>query len=155
MTAGKACSALITGANRGLGLEIFKQLLEAPCSKIFAGCRDPDGLNSELMEIAKHFSTAISVVLLDVADPCSIKESAKKVGSLLGENILNLLMDNAGVLPQKTMFTATVEDMQNTVNTNVIGTLFVIREYLYYLRIAAKATRIHGLHWQNNVLVKG
>ena len=44
----KACSALVTGANRGLGLEMVKQLLEARCSQIFAACRDPDGTNSEV-----------------------------------------------------------------------------------------------------------
>lgn len=44
----KACSALVTGANRGLGLEMVNQLLEARCSNIFAACRDPDGPNSEV-----------------------------------------------------------------------------------------------------------
>lgn len=48
MAAFKACSALVTGANRGLGLEMVKQLLEACCSNIFAACRDPDGPNSEV-----------------------------------------------------------------------------------------------------------
>uniref|UniRef100_A0A8C1N9V8 Uncharacterized protein n=1 Tax=Cyprinus carpio TaxID=7962 RepID=A0A8C1N9V8_CYPCA len=126
MAALKACSALVSGANRGLGLEMVKQLLEACCSNIFAACHDPDGPNSEV----------------------SIQEfriSAKKVGSLLGKNGLNLLVNNATVLPQKTMLTATVEDMQNTFNTNVIGALFVIREYLPYLRTAAKASGKPGM----------
>lgn len=51
----KSRSALVTGANRGLGLEMVKQLLEADCSKIFAGCRDPDGPNSEVS--ARKIST--------------------------------------------------------------------------------------------------
>uniref|UniRef100_A0A671T6C0 Uncharacterized protein n=1 Tax=Sinocyclocheilus anshuiensis TaxID=1608454 RepID=A0A671T6C0_9TELE len=143
MAALKACSALVTGANQGLGLEMVKQLLEARCSNIFAACRDPDGPNSEaLRELAKKHPGVVTLVQLDVADPCIIKESAKKVGSLLGKNGLNLLVNNAAVLPQKTMLTATAEDMQNTFNTNVIGPLFVIREYLPYLRMAAKASAV-------------
>ncbi|XP_048025697.1 C-factor [Megalobrama amblycephala] len=142
----KACSALVTGANRGLGLEMVKQLLEAHCSKIFAACRDPDGTNSEaLRQLAKEHPGVITMVQLDVADPNSIKESAKKVGSLLGKNGLNLIINNAAVLPQKTMWTTTVEDMINTFNTNVIGPLFVIREYLPYLQAAAKASGKPGM----------
>uniref|UniRef100_A0A8C2E3M0 Uncharacterized protein n=1 Tax=Cyprinus carpio TaxID=7962 RepID=A0A8C2E3M0_CYPCA len=125
---------------------MVKQLLEARCSNIFAACHDPDGPNSEaLRELAKNHPSVVTLVHLDVADPCSIKESAKKVGSLLGKNGLNLLVNNATVLPQKTMLTATVEDMQNTFNTNVIGALFVIREYLPYLRTAAKASGKPGM----------
>ncbi|KAF4115757.1 hypothetical protein G5714_003246 [Onychostoma macrolepis] len=188
MAALKACSALVTGANRGLGLEMVKQLLEARCSNIFDACRDPDGPNSEeylpyLRTAAKakgkpgmscdkaaviNISTdAASMSIMPVLKepfpffPYSIskvfknpktdglqkiiKESAKKVGSLLGKNGLNLLVNNAAVLPQKTLLTATVEDMQSTFNTNVIGPLFVIREYLPYLRTAAKAKGKPGM----------
>ncbi|XP_056310167.1 C-factor-like [Danio aesculapii] len=146
MAALKTCSALVTGANRGLGLEMVKQLLEAPCSKVFAGCLDIDGPNSEaLMELAKKHPGVITLEHLDVSDPSSIKESAKKVGSLLGEKGLNLLVNNAGVLPPKSMFTATFEDMINAFNTNMIGPLFVIREYLPYLRAAAKVSGKSGM----------
>ncbi|XP_065119442.1 C-signal-like [Paramisgurnus dabryanus] len=142
----KSCSALVTGANRGLGLEMVKQLLEAHCSKIFAGCRDPDGPNSEsLRELANKHPSIVNLVRIDIADPRSIKESAEKVSSLLGNGGLNLLVNNAAVLPRKSMLTATVQDMQDTFNTNVIGPMLVIREYLPYLRAAAKASGKTGL----------
>ncbi|XP_056088779.1 C-factor-like [Rhinichthys klamathensis goyatoka] len=146
MAALKACSALVTGANRGL--EMVKQLLEARCSKVVAGCLDPDGTNSEiqaLKELAKKHPGVVTLEHLDVADPCSIKESAKKVGSLLGKNGLNLIINNAAVLPSKSILTATVEDMIHAFNTNMLGPLFVIREYLPYLRAAAKASGKPGM----------
>lgn len=143
MAAVKACNILITGANRGLGIETVKQLLENSCQKrhIFATCRDPDGPKSEaLRELARKHPSVITIIRLDVDDPCSIKESAKKVGSLLGNNGLNLLVNNAGIVARGTIQTSRVEDMKNTFNTNVIGPLLIIREYLPYLQTAAKAS---------------
>lgn len=50
----KPVSVLITGANRGLGLEMVKQMLEAPhpVRKLFACCRDPDGARAEVRVFA-------------------------------------------------------------------------------------------------------
>ncbi|XP_016307081.1 uncharacterized oxidoreductase TM_0019-like isoform X2 [Sinocyclocheilus anshuiensis] len=147
MAAVKACNILITGANRGLGLETVKQLLENSCQKhIFATCRDPDGPKSEaLRELARKHPSVITIIRLDVDDPCSIKESAKKVGSLLGNNGLNLLVNNAAIVARGTIHTSRVEDMKNTFNTNVIGPLLIIREYLQYLQTAAKASGTPGM----------
>ncbi len=46
------------------------------------------------------------------------------MGSLLGNNGLNLLVNNAGIVANGTN---RVEDMKNTFNTNVIGPLLIIR----------------------------
>ncbi|XP_048025202.1 C-factor-like [Megalobrama amblycephala] len=148
MAAVKACNILITGANRGLGLETVKQLSEDSCPKrhIFATCRDPDGPKSkELRELAKKHPSVISIIRLDADDPSSIEESAKKVGSLLGKNGLNLLVNNAAIVATGTAQTSSVEDMKNTFNTNVIGPLLITREYLPYLRTAAKASGTPGM----------
>uniref|UniRef100_A0A8C2L284 Uncharacterized protein n=1 Tax=Cyprinus carpio TaxID=7962 RepID=A0A8C2L284_CYPCA len=148
MAAVKACNILITGANRGLGLETVKQLTEDSCPKrhIFATCRDPDGPRSEaLRELAKKHPSVITIIRLDANDPCSIKESAKEVGSLLGNNGLNLLVNNAGIVANGTIQTSSAEDMKNTFNTNVIGPLLIIKEYLPYLQTAAKASGTPGM----------
>ncbi|XP_056609037.1 C-factor-like [Triplophysa dalaica] len=148
MAAVKACSVLITGANRGLGLEMVKQLSEVTCPKrqIFACCRDPDGPKSEkLRELAEKHHGIITIVRLDVGDPCSIKESAKKVSSLLGKNGLNLLVNNAAVLAHGTMQSTTDQEMRDAFNTNLMGPFTVTKEYLPYLRAAAKASDRSGM----------
>lgn len=49
------------------------------------------------------------------------------MGSLVGKNGLNLLVNNAGIVANGTILTSRVEDMKNTFNTNVIGPLLIIR----------------------------
>lgn len=93
------------------------------------------------------------------------------MSSLLGNSGLNLLVNNAAVLQQKSMLNATVEEMQDTFNTNVIGPFLVTRvkrnscanpkqtlfctvkkpcdffyqEFLPHLRSAAKASGKPGM----------
>ncbi|XP_012695168.2 C-factor-like [Clupea harengus] len=146
--AGKACNVLITGANRGLGLEMVKQLAEMSCPgrKIFAGCRDPSAPKSQsLQELAKKHPGVIHVIRLDTTDPCSVKESAKQVSLVLGKNGLNLLVNNAGVLFHSNMQTTGAKEMQDSFNTNVVGTMMVTKEFLPYLRVAAKSSGKSGM----------
>ncbi|XP_030646805.1 uncharacterized protein LOC115826991 [Chanos chanos] len=148
MAAIKACNILITGANRGLGLEMVRQLVEIPYPnrQIFACCRDPDGPKSkDLKDLAKKHPNVVKLIRLDVANANSIKEAAKKVGSLLGKNGLNLLVNNAGITAHGNMLTTSAEDMHSVFNTNVMGPFTVIKEFIPYLRTAAKASGTPGM----------
>ncbi|KAM6966288.1 C-signal-like [Tautogolabrus adspersus] len=146
--AAKTVSALITGANRGLGLELVKQMLGGPIpvGKLFACCRDPDGPKSEALQtLAKKYPNIILIVRMDVSDLCSIKESVQQVGSVVGKEGLNLLINNAAILTRCSLHDCTPEDMQSIFNTNVVGPMNMIKEFLPLLRGAAKASKIPGM----------
>ncbi|XP_040918178.1 C-factor-like [Toxotes jaculatrix] len=141
-------SVLITGANRGLGLEMVKQMMEAPhpVRKLFACCRDPDGPRAEALKtLAKKHPNNIFIIRLDATDLCSIKQSAQQVGALLGTGGLNLLINNAGFLARGTLQDTSPEDMQTTFNINVMGPMNIIKEFLPLLRAAAKASDMPGM----------
>ncbi|KAI4871936.1 hypothetical protein NFI96_016928 [Prochilodus magdalenae] len=127
---------------------MVQQLLEGACSnkKIFAGCRNPEGPQSEaLRELARKHPNIITVIRLDTTDPSSIKDSAKAVGSQLGDNGLNILVNNAGVLAHGKMQDTSTDDMHKAFTTNVVGPMSVTKEFLPYLRAAAKRSGKPGM----------
>ncbi|XP_030018343.1 uncharacterized protein LOC115438704 [Sphaeramia orbicularis] len=146
--AARNVSVLITGANRGLGLEMVKQMVQCqhPMKKVFACCRDPDGPRAEALQaLAKKHPDIIKVIQMDTADLSSIKQSAQQVGSLVGTRGLNLLINNAGMLIKSIMQETSAEDMQTTFNTNVTGPMNIMKEFLPHLRAAAKASAMPGM----------
>ncbi|XP_070837092.1 C-signal-like [Chaetodon trifascialis] len=146
--AAQPVNVLITGANRGLGLEMVKQMMEAhhPVKKLFACCRDPDGPTAEaLRTLAKKHPNMVDITRLDATDLSNIKQCSQQVGFVVGTEGLNLLINNAGFLDKSILQEATPEGMQNSFNTNVMGPMFIIKEFLPHLRVAAKASKTPGM----------
>jgi NAD(P)-dependent dehydrogenase (short-subunit alcohol dehydrogenase family) len=81
---------LITGANRGLGLEFSKQYAEDGWN-VLACCREPKNA-TDLTQLAKQFSN-LSVLQLDLADLTQIDALAKQ----LDDMVIDVLLANAGV----------------------------------------------------------
>jgi len=84
-------TVLVTGANRGLGLEFTRQYA-AEGWQVFAACRAPDAAR-ELQQLAADSGGQIRVLALDVTDTASVRAAA---AGLKGEAI-DLLLNNAGV----------------------------------------------------------
>jgi NAD(P)-dependent dehydrogenase (short-subunit alcohol dehydrogenase family) len=109
-------TVLITGANRGIGLEFVRQYAEAG-AEIIAACRDP-GRAEALAGLIKAHPGRIEVIALDVADPAQIAAAA----ATLAERPIDILINNAGVYgPSDTDPAAWLE----TFRVNSIGPVLV------------------------------
>uniref|UniRef100_A0A3B4A169 Uncharacterized protein n=1 Tax=Periophthalmus magnuspinnatus TaxID=409849 RepID=A0A3B4A169_9GOBI len=147
----KPISVLITGANRGLGLEMVKQMVETqgpltPVSVLFACCRDPGGPRAEgLQALAKKHPDIIKIMCMDAADPKSIKQAAQQVASVVGKSGLNIIINNAAIAIRSPFFESTPEEMQNCFNINAIGPMVITQEFISLLRAAAKDSGTPGM----------
>lgn len=91
-------TVLLTGANRGLGLEFVRQYAQDGW-RVHACCRDPKAA-TDLSKLAAGSSGAVQVHALDVADFAQIDRLARE----LGAEALDLLLNNAGVYPHEDGF---------------------------------------------------
>lgn len=89
-------NVLVTGANRGLGLEYCRQLLDRG-DHVVATARRPAQAH-ELNRLVAEHPGRLHVLPLDVADPKSEVEIARELPLVLGEERLQLLINNAGLL---------------------------------------------------------
>ena len=126
--------ALITGANRGIGLELTRQLLRRG-EQVFAACRNPATATS-LHDLSAETRSRVSIVQLDVSDPASIDASFETVGGLT--DALDLLINNAGIqLADDHLGTLKMDEMLRTFAVNSIGPLLVCQRYLDLLQAGA------------------
>ena len=123
-------TVLITGGNRGLGRAVAEELAGQGMTVIVGARQAGDGA-----EVARRIGGGATSVQLDVTDPPSIRRSAAWIDEHHGG--LDILINNAGVLPEATSQAAEVVDLglfQQTYATNVFGPVAVLEAFLPQLR---------------------
>jgi NAD(P)-dependent dehydrogenase (short-subunit alcohol dehydrogenase family) len=122
-------TALVTGANKGIGLEIVRKLLaeglrvfltarNAAAGKVAAGSLDGD----------------VRFLQMDVSDDASIQKGAKTYGEL--SDSLDVLINNAGIYPDENFDILTIsrEQLVETFQTNTFGPVKVTQAFLPFLK---------------------
>ena len=84
---------VVTGANRGLGLELTRQLLAAG-DEVVATAREPKKAD-ELHKLAATSGGRGTVVRLDVSDPAEVDAAALQIGERF--DAVDVLINNAGI----------------------------------------------------------
>ena len=132
-------TVMITGANRGIGLELVKQfLLSKPApAHLFATCRDP-AKATDLQDLADKNSN-LHILTLDVTDRASFPRIAKEVGAKVEDQGLNLLINNAAFYPDNrdARNDTTAELMMKGYETNCVAPLFLSKALLPLVKMAA------------------
>lgn len=119
-------TTLVTGANKGLGRETARRLIEAGHT-VYVGARDEARGRAAADALGARF------VRIDVTDGVSV---AAAVDIIAAEGGLDVLVNNAGVEPRldgnaiPTADDETPELMKETFDTNVFGTLRVLHAFL-------------------------
>ncbi|MEV6662425.1 SDR family oxidoreductase [Streptomyces nigra] len=123
-------TTLITGANKGLGFETARRLVEAGHT-VYVGARDADRGRAAAERIGARF------LLIDVTDDASVQAAAKTVEADGG---LDVLVNNAGIElrgPGNSVPPAgdtTADEMRTVYETNVFGVVRVTHAFLPLLQ---------------------
>ncbi|MFC6019379.1 SDR family oxidoreductase [Plantactinospora solaniradicis] len=128
--------ALVTGANKGIGLEVARLLGRAGAT-VLLGARD-SGRGAEAAERLRADGVPATPVRLDVTDPASVTETAKRIEDEHGR--LDILVNNAGIMtgwgPPSEL---SADDLRQAYETNVFAVVSVTNAMLPLLRRSSAA----------------
>ncbi|HEY1571983.1 MAG TPA: SDR family oxidoreductase [Pseudonocardiaceae bacterium] len=105
-------TALVTGANRGLGRHLAEQLRDRGAT-VYAAARNPDSVALP----------GVTPVALDITDPASV---AAAVAATSG---VSILVNNAGSSAKASLLTGDIADVRLEMDTHYFGTLNVVRAF--------------------------
>ncbi|KAL7935819.1 hypothetical protein V8C35DRAFT_333631 [Trichoderma chlorosporum] len=100
MTASKKTVILITGANRGIGLELTKKFLSRDNTVVIAAVRNPENTSStkSLSELVHGIESSLRIIKIDSLDNSSAASGIASISDSIDH--LDLVIANAGVLNQ-------------------------------------------------------
>ncbi|CAG9095627.1 unnamed protein product [Plutella xylostella] len=128
-------SVLITGANRGLGLGMVKHLTKQnKAENIFATCRTP---SDELKQLAQE-NKNLHILNLDLTNLNSFGDVVPKISQVMGDQGLNLLVNNAGISTKFTKLQLVKsEQLLENLTVNTVAPIMLTKALLPVLKQAA------------------
>ena len=104
-------TVLVTGANRGMGQEFVRQLLDRGVAKVYAAARDPQTIIAD--------DPRVFPLQLDVTDTASVARAAEVAQDV------SVVVNNAGIARGVSVLDADTATLRGELETNLFGTLAV------------------------------
>jgi NAD(P)-dependent dehydrogenase (short-subunit alcohol dehydrogenase family) len=133
--------ALVTGANKGIGFEVARQLGERGFH-VFLTARDPSRGKVAAAKLAKS-GASVTFLKLDVSDPRSVKLMSSALGRKIDR--LDVLVNNAAILENSdvSVLEVTAGEVERTWRTNTLGALLVAQALAPLLRRSKRGAVIN------------
>jgi NAD(P)-dependent dehydrogenase (short-subunit alcohol dehydrogenase family) len=126
-------SALVTGANKGIGFEVAK-LLAQKGFFVYLGSRNMESGLSAVEKLKAEGISGVEAVHVDVTDSESIDAARDMIGRKT--EVLDLLVNNAGISGgfKQSALTSTIDQFKTVYDTNVFGVVRVTQTFIDLLK---------------------
>jgi 3-oxoacyl-[acyl-carrier protein] reductase len=137
---------LVTGSSRGIGAETIKAFGQRGAKCVVNYVTDPEGKNKADAENAARVLTDPLVIECDVSSPTQVESMMMEIGDKRGG--LDVLINNSGVIRDRTMKKMTLEEFENVLRVNLTGTFNVTQKAIAVLRNGGRVINLSSVSGQ-------
>jgi 3-oxoacyl-[acyl-carrier protein] reductase len=139
-------TVLVTGSSRGIGAEMIKAFGERGANCVVNYIADPDGTNrTDATNVAGVLREPL-VIECDVTNPAQVEAMMKQIQER--HDGLDVLVNNSGIIRDRTMKKMSLEDFESVLRVNVTGTFNVTKAAATVLRNDGRVINLSSVSGQ-------
>jgi short-subunit dehydrogenase len=119
-------TALVTGANRGIGRALVERLAELPLGSVLAGARNVESF--EAVRLSPGGAREVRAVRMDLSSQASIEKCCAELGDDLGK--IDLLVNNAGLMTGGLLEEQAIDEVYAMFQVNLVAVAHLTQRVL-------------------------
>src|SRR5881398_2711699 len=138
--------ALVTGSSRGIGAEMIKAFDNRGATCVVNYFTDPQGQNkADAANVARELKDPL-MIDCDVTQPAQVEQMMKQIQDRYGG--LDILVNNSGVIRDRTIKKMSLEEFESIVRVNLTGTFNVTQKAMPILRNGGRVINLSSVSGQ-------